>query len=223
MDSEICFYDNKDFKWVDQLQNNWKNIQQELLNIIDLPASYEPSVNWLAAHPDYVKNEKKSGINWKTFELLFFGIQQKKHVTMCPETWKLISQVPELVTVQFSLLEPNTHVQPHKGFTRMVLRSHLGLIVPKSGDMALRVGNEKRTWKEGEVMIFDDSLEHEAWNHSNERRAVLMFDFAKPGIGYNADQICRYKIERTDDPFLLKIAPKEKWMEWYEQGFFPQL
>jgi hypothetical protein len=71
-------------------------------------------------------------------------------------------------------------------------------------------------------MIFDDSYEHEAWNRSTERRAVLMFDIANPEMGYTADQICRYKLGNVSDPFMLGIAPAEKWMEWYEQGYIPE-
>ena len=97
------------------------------------------------------------------------------------------------------------------------------LIVPENATAcALRVGDQTRHWEEGKVMVFDDSYDHEAWNKSDERRAVLMFDIANPEMGYTADQICRYKLSNVQDPFMLGIAPAEKWMEWYEQGHFPQ-
>jgi len=219
---EKAFYDESQFKWADDLKKNWKTIQQELTQIIDLPASYTPNPHWFAAHPSYVNNESAKGkISWKTFELVFFGIKQKNHIEMCPQTWKTLSSVEGLITAQFSLLEPGTHVKPHKGYSRMVLRSHLALIVPENGDMALRVDGITRQWVEGEVMVFDDSFEHEAWNFSEKRRAVLMFDFAKPSGEYSADEICRYKLGKTDDPLLLNIASPEKWLEWYESGYFP--
>jgi beta-hydroxylase len=214
------FYPASQFLWADHLQQNWQHIQRELLDIINLPASHQPGKNWLAAHPAYVKSDNE-GIRWKTYEFLFFGIRQPAHIRVCPKTWQFLQQVPELVTAQFSMLEPHAHIQPHKGFTRMVLRAHLPLIVPASGDMGLKVAGETRRWHPGNLLVFDDSLEHEAWNHSSEKRAVLMFDFAKPDGGYTAHQICRYKLERTDDPFLLAIAPANVWVSWLEQGEFP--
>jgi len=33
----------------------------------------------------------------------------------------------------------------------------------------------------GEVLIFDDTVNHEAWNRSSATREVLLFDFLRPG------------------------------------------
>lgn len=44
------------------------------------------------------------------------------------------------------------------------------------------MGNETRPWREGEVVVFDDSIEHEAWNLSTELRAVLIFDVWRPEL-----------------------------------------
>lgn len=38
-----------------------------------------------------------------------------------------------------------------------------------------------RTWSEGDVLVFDDTTEHEAWNRSDQTRTVLLFDFLRPG------------------------------------------
>jgi hypothetical protein len=40
-----------------------------------------------------------------------------------------------------------------------------------------------RSWEEGKCLIFDDSFEHEVWNHSTGRRVVLLLRFWHPGIG----------------------------------------
>jgi aspartyl/asparaginyl beta-hydroxylase (cupin superfamily) len=62
-----------------------------------------------------------------------------------------------------------------------VLRLHLGLIVPEPRDMlGIRVENEVYRWRKGEVVIFDDAYEHEAWNRTPHTRVVLFFDFRKP-------------------------------------------
>lgn len=57
---------------------------------------------------------------------------------------------------------------------------HLPLIVP--GDGALRLGTQKREWRFGELIAFDDTIEHEAWNHSGKDRLVLLFDVWRPEL-----------------------------------------
>lgn len=214
------FYDTADFEWAKELEANKSIILEELMSIIDDPATFQPSENWLAAHPMMVDPNKGREISWKTFEFVFFGIKQPSHIKKCPKTFEIISKVPELVTAQFSVLLPHTHVNPHKGYSTMVLRSHLPLIIPNEEKCAIKIENDTHHWKEGELVIFDDSLMHEAWNNSDKIRAVLMFDFAKPG-GYTSEEVCRWKIENADDPFLLNIAPKEQWIEWLDKGEFP--
>ena len=94
-------------------------------------------------------------------------------------------------SVLFSLLRPGTRIRPHHGFTNARLICHLPLIVPS--DRALRVGNETRAWREGELFIFDDSIEHAAWNLSKELRVVLLFDVWRPELSdKEPDSGCRY-------------------------------
>ncbi len=57
---------------------------------------------------------------------------------------------------------------------------HLPLIVPGNG--ALRLGSQKREWRKGELIAFDDTIEHEAWNNSGEDRLVLLFDVWRPEL-----------------------------------------
>ncbi len=210
-------FHHKYFDWVNLLEKNVDLIRSELMDLIEKGVES----NWFAAHPHYVKSEN-GDVSWYTFEFYFFGIQQRSNCRQCPETTVLLQQIPELVTAQFSLLKPHTHVQPHKGFTRMVWRNHLPLIVPKGGLCKIKVEDETHAWEEGRVVTFDDSKLHEAWNQSDEVRAVLMIDVANDAFGYSAKEICTYKLDKVDDPFLLSIAPRTKWLEWLNQGFFDE-
>jgi beta-hydroxylase len=83
-----------------------------------------------------------------------------------------------MTSAHFSCLLPATHIRPHSGYTRKVLRCHLGLFVPEG--CALRVGGEVRTWQAGSCLVFDDTVEHEAWNRSMLPRTVLLIDFVRP-------------------------------------------
>ena len=44
----------------------------------------------------------------------------------------------------------------------------------------MRVGGEVRHWEVGQVVVFDDSYEHEVWNETDEVRIVLLFQIDRP-------------------------------------------
>ena len=76
------------------------------------------------------------------------------------------------------LLKPRTRIPPHTGETNVRLIAHVPLIVPEK--CGFRVGNTTREWVPGQAFVFDDSIEHEAWNESDKPRAVLIFDIWNP-------------------------------------------
>jgi aspartyl/asparaginyl beta-hydroxylase (cupin superfamily) len=78
-------------------------------------------------------------------------------------------------------MRANTHISPHRGPTNLRLRCHLAIKVP-TGDCAIRVGEQTRHWREGTCLVFDDHLEHEAWNHTDEDRIVLIVDLWHPAL-----------------------------------------
>jgi aspartate beta-hydroxylase len=83
-------------------------------------------------------------------------------------------------TAMFSLLQPGTHIPPHTGVSNARLVVHLPLVVPPG--CRFRVGNDIREWMPGEAWVFDDTVEHEAWNDGSEARAILMFDIWHPQL-----------------------------------------
>jgi aspartate beta-hydroxylase len=44
------------------------------------------------------------------------------------------------------------------------------------------VGGETHAWEEGRCITFDDTFEHEAWNHSGRDRVVLILDSWNPDL-----------------------------------------
>jgi ornithine lipid ester-linked acyl 2-hydroxylase len=162
------FYPATKFAFAELLEANWQTIFAELAQ---LQGKY--FIPW---------SEKflyKDG--WTTFALYTYGLKIEKNCNLCPETTKLLERVPNLMTAVFSSLAPGTQIAPHTGYPDGVLRCHLGLVVPAEG-CGIRIGDEIQTWSTGKCLIFDDTIEHEAWNLSDELRAVLLIDF-KPEIG----------------------------------------
>jgi aspartyl/asparaginyl beta-hydroxylase (cupin superfamily) len=80
----------------------------------------------------------------------------------------------------FSLLAPRTTIPPHVGVDNTRLVCHLPLVVPSG--CWFRVGAETRFWQEGKVLVFDDTIEHEATNPTDDLRIVLIFDIWHPGL-----------------------------------------
>jgi len=206
------FYELNEFKQLYILEDSYKVILNELLSV----TKNIKDKNWFAAFPSYVVSKNEN--TWKTLNFIFFGIKNPVTCSLCPETFKILNKIPGLITTEFSYLPGNTKIKPHKGFSKMVLRVHLGLIIPK--DCGIRVGNETKIWEEGKLFVFDDSFEHEAWNNSKEDRFILMLDIVNPLWEYTAQEICKFKIENLNDEFMLSLYSKEQWMEFYNKGEF---
>jgi aspartyl/asparaginyl beta-hydroxylase (cupin superfamily) len=81
-------------------------------------------------------------------------------------------------SVLFSRLKPGARIPPHNGLANTRLICHLPLIVPPK--CGFRVGNDVREWTEGKAWVFDDSINHEAWNGSDQTRVILLFDIQRP-------------------------------------------
>ena len=161
------FLDPGGFPFVAALEARWRAILDECLA---LPAdSYEPWVQ-----------REMYGEGWDVYGLVAFGHRLEDALARCPATARALAEVPHLTTAGFSRLAASAHIRPHVGWVKTVYRGHLGLVVPDS--CAMRVGGETRPWREGKVAIFDDTIEHEAWNRSPRDRFVLLFDFARPGL-----------------------------------------
>lgn len=144
--------------------------------------------NWRSIRDDYhaVRHELIDWVErelydegWKVFGLFDFphGRPIEANVAKCPTTAALIAEhIPRHGAAGFSVLAPRTRIRSHVGYQGQFLRCHLGLEVPP-GDCALRVGEETRRWEAGRVLVFDDRVDHEAWNLTDEARAVLLVDF----------------------------------------------
>jgi ornithine lipid ester-linked acyl 2-hydroxylase len=192
------------------LESNYSVILQELNQLIQ----NSKKGFWHINYPEYVKSKLNN--NWKAYSFRFFGIKNTFNCDACPNTESILNKIPGIITADFSYLPPHTHIKPHTGFTKMILRVHLGLIIPK--DCSLRVGDQTRIWEQGKLLMFDDSFEHEAWNNSDEDRYILMIDIPNPLWGYTANEISKYKIENLTDEYMLSLFPKERWMEFLEKG-----
>jgi beta-hydroxylase len=159
------FYDPRQFAFAEPLGRNWQAIRAEYEGIRDR------TIDWV--------EKELYDKGWKVFPLFGFpqGEAIAEHIDQCPLTAAIVREhVPRHGSAGFSVLEPMTRIKPHRGYQGEFLRIHLGLKIP-AGDCGLEVEGERRTWRAGEVLIFDDRLLHEAWNATGQERVVLLIDF----------------------------------------------
>jgi aspartate beta-hydroxylase len=127
-----------------------------------------------------------------------------KVISACP-VWDSPGMGPNAM---FSILDPSTRIPPHTGTANTRLVAHLPLIVPPG--CGFRVGSETREWRVGEAFVFDDTIEHEAWNDSDEMRAILIVDVWSPLLSDAERELSRAlsaRVSRFYGKFEHEAAP----------------
>ncbi len=175
------FIDSSQFGFTNILSQNSGAIKKELFEYLetrDLPV--------------YFNTTMVETINtWKTISLSSWNVNLYENYKYFPETFKIIQSIPQLVSCSFSSLAPNSKITPHCGDTNGIYRCHLGLSVPAQMPVCgFRVGNEWESWRYGEVLMFIDANNHEAFNKSSEKRFIMIFDVIRPGFEKSKHWIC---------------------------------
>ena len=184
---EIEFHDREQFRELDELEAATSSIRREFDALI--AAEVAEMVPYIQ-YPDHVPlaqwKELNKSRNWTAIHLLQNGERVEANARHCPETMKVLAKLPQpsvpgaSPNAMFSLLAPRTRIPPHTGVANTRLVCHLPLIVP--ADCRFRVGAETRDWVVGEAFVFDDTIEHEASNESDELRVVLILDLWPPAL-----------------------------------------
>ncbi len=167
---------NETFDWLPRLVAGTAQIRSEFDAVWQHPEDI-PTFHQIS--PDQARIS--TGTSWKTYGLYIFGQPVADNCRACPDTAALLATLPGLLNAWFSILAPGYHIPAHRGPTRAMVRCHLGLRVPADYRRCwIRVDQEILNWREGEVMLFDDTYEHEVLNDTDEFRAVLFLDIDRP-------------------------------------------
>jgi aspartyl/asparaginyl beta-hydroxylase (cupin superfamily) len=180
------FFDRGYFPWMEAVEAETDAIRTEFLDVLRSDEGFTPYIEYPPDVPHNQWAELNHSPRWSAFHLYKMGARVEANATRCPRTMRALEQVPQPLqpgrtpVAMFSLLKPRTRIPPHTGVTNVRLVAHLPLIVPRS--CGFRVGNETREWVPGKAWVFDDTLEHEAWNDSDSLRVVLIFDVWHPHL-----------------------------------------
>ncbi len=164
------------FPWVQTLESSWTIIRAELESVMRHPERI-PRFQDVSADQAAITTDGK----WRTYFLYGMGYKAKRNCARCPQTTRLVEQIPGMKTAFFSILSPHKHIPEHRGLYKGFLRYHLGLVIPKPAQACrIRVADQTKQWEEGKSLLFDDTYPHEAWNDSDDVRVVLFLDVIRP-------------------------------------------
>lgn len=179
------FFDRAQFPWMAALEARTDAIRAEALALMrDGGEAIRPYVRQEKGVPQNKWTPLDHSLDWSACFLWEYGVRNDAVCARCPETAAALADVPQTdipgraPTAFFSILRPRAHIPAHTGVTNTRTIVHLPLVVPDGA--RFRVGGETRAWREGEAFAFDDTIEHEAWNDSDEIRIVLILDVWNP-------------------------------------------
>ena len=179
------FFAPENFPWVSALEAAAPAMRAEVEAIIAGGTGLSPYVVARENRPPG-EHSLLNDPRWSAYYLWQDGALVAENAARCPNTMAALIDLPMPLIVArspmvlFSVLRSHTHISPHNGMLNTRLICHIPLIVPEG--CRLRVGNETRPVEFGKAMIFDDSIEHEAWNDSDETRVVLLFEIWRPDL-----------------------------------------
>jgi aspartyl/asparaginyl beta-hydroxylase (cupin superfamily) len=182
----IPFFDREMFSWLAELEAQTEVMQEELSNLLEQAGTgpFAPYIAYPQGAPLDQWGELNHSRRWSSFFFWRDGVRQDEACARCPRTAAALEALPMArqsrlaPTAMFSALQAHTEIPPHTGSTNTRAIVHLPLLLP--GPCRFRVGNVTREWRMHEAWVFDDTIEHQAWNGTGGLRVILIFDVWNP-------------------------------------------
>ena len=198
------YHDPMLHSWAPALREAWLDIRQEAVDLLALDRDFE---SFLGLKPGQSREGYVGGANpnaaWDAYFFYRHGKRYDENNLRCPKTSAALDavelchvarQAPE---VCFSVLRPQSTIVAHYGVTNTRLVMHLPLIVPRGCALNI-IGAGEHHWREGELMMFDDTFQHEAWNNSDEPRLIVLMDCWNPHLTELERLAVRQVVEAID-------------------------
>ncbi len=200
---DVEFYEREEFPWLPELEAATADIQRELGRIlVEDEAGFAPYIQYEDHLPLDQWRELNKSPRWSAFHFYDQGREIAERCARAAATMAAVRRLPQAFvdlrspTAMFSVLQPKTRIPPHTGIANFRLVVHLPLVLPAG--CGFRVGGETREWRIGEAWVFDDTIEHEAWNDSDEVRIILICDIWSPRLAPEEREAIRAVIAATD-------------------------
>eukprot|EP00667_Euglena_gracilis_P005144 EG_transcript_5175 len=198
-------WENADIAWAGRLEEQWKTIQAELKKAVDSGDEWvvdQKHEGWI--FPNRHGGSDAYGPEWKILNIMERGQWNEASMRLFPETCRILreAEIP-LMEAEFACLPAESYITPHSDGWNFMLTAHLPLLLPRrSSAYGLSVGDCTTKWKEGELLLFDSSFLHEAYNRSMEDRYVLLLRVWHPELTSVEQQALLYLFEVMEKRFL---------------------
>lgn len=199
----IEFYERGEFPWLPEFEAATGAVQRELGRVlVEDEKEFAPYIQYDDHLPLEQWRELNKNPRWSAFHFYDKGRPVEERCRRAPETFAAVRRLPQAEvalrspTAMFSVLQPKTRIPPHHGVANFRLVVHLPLVLPPN--CGFRVGGETREWRIGEAWVFDDTIEHEAWNESDEIRIILICDVWNPRLSPDERAVIQAVIAATD-------------------------
>ena len=203
------FYSEEDFPEVELIKKNWEVVREEVIN-------YEINYGKISGMSTYTPPDLSGENAWNNIYFDNFMWRFHNNRKRFPKTCSFLDQLPGCTHSGISVLSPQSTIEGHFGDTNAVIRFHLALSIPEPYPACgIKVGDEERGWKDGEFTIFTEAHYHTAWNHTNHRRYMLIFDLIHPKWARKKYWICGSVLgAQTYVYFENKFPVLKKLPEW---------
>ena len=181
------FFERSLFPWFAELEAATDIFEAEFNAVVNAEAAeLVPYIQYPEGVPLDQWETLNHNRNWTAIHLLQNGRRIETNARHCPQVMALLEQLPQPnvagagPNAMFSLLAPGAHIPLHTGVANTRLVCHLPLIVPAG--CWFRVADDTRDWERGKAWVFDDTVEHEAMNPSDQLRVVFICDIWHPAL-----------------------------------------
>jgi beta-hydroxylase len=168
-----------DFPELDLLRQNWQTIRDEGLELL---------------RQNYFDSTKRPGTagyfdvgfrtffkyGWSRFYINWYGYTHHSAIRLCPRTVEILQRVPAVHGAMFAYLPGRAQLTRHADPVAISLRYHLGLATPNSDACFINVDGHNQSWRDGEVLMFDETYLHYVRNDTDSDRLILMCDVKRP-------------------------------------------
>jgi beta-hydroxylase len=157
------------------LLDNFKTIKEEALGVVKFTVPF-------STHPH--QRRIASGQPWSVFSFFSYGTINYENCAKCPVLSSILLQIPTIRLAMLSCMDGETHIKKHCGYFKNILRVHVTLYLenPETSELKrfINVGDELYHWKEGDMVVFDDTYPHEVKSQVPGKRVVLFLDVERP-------------------------------------------
>ena len=171
--------DLDNFHELDEIQKNWETIREEVLNLyrqhyFEQTKKSESQASYDIGFRTFFK------YGWSKFYLKWYGYTHDSAKKLCPNTVRVLEQIPSVNGAMFTILPAGGQLTRHLDPIACSLRYHLGLDTPNSDDCFINIDGVSYSWRNGKALLFDETYPHYARNDSDQCRLILMCDVERP-------------------------------------------